>query len=129
MLIKYKMIKIEGLWISCFIIFVIVFMFSYLIFDIKKNEKMKITSTFQKNGLQVFLCEEDRIFRIKSEKLYKRQNNMWILISKLPRGKQDLFLAERKIFKTDIENNDDFLEETGMVKLFRYNDSFIRFSK
>ena len=33
---------------------------------------------------------------------------------------------EDKSSKYLIENNDDFLEETGMVKLFRYNDSFIR---
>lgn len=33
---------------------------------------------------------------------------------------------EDKNSKYLVENNDDFLEETGMVKLFRYNDSFIR---
>lgn len=104
MLVKAKMIKIEGLWASCFIIFVIIIMFSYLIFDIKKNEKIKINNTFQKNGLQFFICEDDRIFKIKSEKLYKKENNVWVLYSKIPRDKQDLFLAERKIFETDIEN-------------------------
>ena len=25
-----------------------------------------------------------------------------------------------------VENNDDFLQETGMIKVFRYNDAFIR---
>lgn len=33
---------------------------------------------------------------------------------------------EDKKSKYLVENNDDFLDETGMIKLFRYNDSFIR---
>tara|TARA_B100000925_G_C21933067_1_gene441100 strand:- start:162 stop:1055 length:894 start_codon:yes stop_codon:yes gene_type:complete len=35
-------------------------------------------------------------------------------------------IQEDKDGKYVLENNNDFLEETGMIKTFRYNDSFIR---
>jgi hypothetical protein len=90
-----------------------------VIFDFY-NERL-LESCHRQNILDTYGAFDVKIRNVKNE--LSDDEELYVPIS---------FISAMKALKEDadkkylIENNSDFLEETGMIKSFRYNDSFLR---
>jgi len=84
-------------------------------------ESQKITETTNKN----YITNAYHAFEIKIRNSNETQTDVELYMP-LPLHSANKLFHEDKTSSYFTENNTDFLEETGIIKNFRYNDEFLR---
>ena len=117
MRIKSKEIRIDALWISIFLIIIIVALFSYLILNMQIKEKKRFEEIMHLNRSNIFVC--DKIYKISNNKIYHEYKGDWLLYTKLARKNQDLFKAERRYYDSHVGDEKCITD----VFIFNYEDT------
>lgn len=137
-----------NVFIFCIILFLYLHIYFHLktsndleIYEIEQPSKEKLEEicdlrqpvVFDYNNERLFeLCNNTTIldtygaFDIKIRNVLQETNDDEELYMLLPFNNALTVLNEDKEAKFVLENNNDFLEETGLIKVFKYNDAFIR---
>jgi hypothetical protein len=140
------------IFLNIFIFCIILFLYLHVYFHLKTSDDLEIYEIEQpsKEKLEE-ICDlrQPVLFDYNNDKLLELCNNRNILDTygafdiKIRNVLQDVsddeelymllpfnnaltIINEDKEAKYLIENNNDFLEETGLIKAFKYNDAFIR---
>ena len=137
--------------IAIFIFCLVLFIYLHIQFHLKTSDDLEMYEIIQpsKDKLEE-VCDlrQPVLFEFDSEKIFETSNKNYIinnynafeikirntnetdpdveLYMPLPLHSAVKLFDEDKTYSYFTENNTDFLEETGVVKSFRYNDEFLR---
>ena len=138
--------------VNILIFCIVLFLYLHIYFHLKTSDDLEIYEIDQPSKVKLEeICDlrQPVVFDFANERLLESCKRQTIVDTygafdvKIRNVKNDIsdeeelyvpisFTSAKKAMKEDVEekylveNNGDFLEETGMIKSFRYNDSFLR---